>query len=211
MRRLFFLRKPIMKTRISSYAGAAICLLSSALPTYAEAPAGYYDSLEGKSGVELKKAVKAVVKKHHKRIPYGNSTWEAFRLTDVKEVNGVKYWWDMYSNEEVEVGSSKPNNNVMNIEHSVAKSWWGGGENDAYCDICHLNPSNSNANSHKSNYPMAKIGKRTWTNGVTNIGSPVKGQGGGASMVYEPCDEYKGDMARVFMYMFTVCDDISWK
>lgn len=201
----------IMKSRLSSFAGAAFCALTLAVPALADAPAGYYNSLEGKTGTELKKAVKALVKSHHKRISYGNSTWEAFRLTDVKEENGVKYWWDMYSNEKVRVGSSKPDNAVMNIEHSVAKSWWGGGTNDAYCDICHLNPSNSNANSRKSNYPMAKIGHVTWTNGVTIIGSPVNGQGGGASNVYEPCDDYKGDMARVFMYMFTVYDDISWK
>lgn len=200
----------IMKSRLSSFAGAAFCALTLALPAMADAPAGYYDSLEGKTGVELKKAVKALVKSHHKRITYGNSTWEAFRLTDVREENGVKYWWDMYSNEKVKVGSSKPDNAVMNIEHSVAKSWWGGGTNDAYCDICHLNPSNSKANSQKSNYPMAKIGNVTWTNGVTIIGSPVSGQGGGSSKVYEPCDDYKGDMARVFMYMFTVYDDLNW-
>ena len=200
-----------MKSRLINIAGAYICALALATPAFADAPAGYYDSLEGKTGVALKKAVKAIVKSHHNRISYGNSTWDAFRLTDVKVENGVKYWWDMYSNEKVVMGSSKPNNSVMNIEHSVAKSWWGGGTNDAYCDICHLNPSNSNANSRKSNYPMAKIGKVSWTNGVTIIGSPVSGQGGGATNVYEPCDEYKGDMARVFMYMFTVYDDISWQ
>ncbi len=199
-----------MSSRIAILLGVLGALGGTSLSAFADAPAGYYNSLEGKTGVALKKAVKAIVKNHHSRISYGNSTWEAFRLTDVKVENGVKYWWDMYSNEKVKVGSSKPDNNVMNIEHSVAKSWWGGNTNDAYCDICHLNPSNSNANSRKSNYPMAEIGKQTWTNGVTSIGSPVSGQGGGASNVYEPCDEYKGDMARVFMYMFTVYDDLNW-
>lgn len=198
--------------KIQRYWRAAACaaLFGVAPCAMADAPAGYYDSLEGLTGVQLKKAVKAIVKGHHSRISYGDATWTAFRLTDVREENGTKYWWDMYSNEKVVVGSSKPNNSVMNIEHSVAKSWWGGGTNDAYCDICHLNPSNSDANSRKSNYPLAEAGTVSWTNGVTIIGKPKSGQGGGASSIYEPCDEYKGDMARVFMYMFTVYDDISW-
>lgn len=199
-----------MKSRIAVVLGVLGLAWGVTLPAYADAPAGYYISLEGKTGVALKEAVKKLVKSNHHRISYGNSTWEAFRLTDVRVENGVKYWWDMYSNERVQVGSGKPDNSVLNIEHSVAKSWWGGNTNDAYCDICHLNPSNSNANSRKSNYPMAEIGTQKWTNGVTSIGSPMSGQGGGSSNVYEPCDEYKGDMARVFMYMFTVYDDLSW-
>lgn len=197
-------------TTIQKSSFTALFLLLAPFALSGAAPDGYYDSLEGKTGVELKKAIKTIVRSHHTRISYGTSTWEAFRETDCREIDGVKYWWDMYSDELVKMGSSKPDNNLMNIEHSVAKSWWGGGTNDAYCDICHLNPSNSNANSRKSNYPMAEIGTQKWTNGVTTIGSPVSGQGGGASQVYEPCDEYKGDMARVFMYMFTVYDDISW-
>ena len=176
-------------------------------------PDGYYDSLEGKCGYELMSAVKTLVKaKKTTTIPYGTSTWDAFRDTDRRRINGVDYWWDMYSNELVRIESTKPNANVMNIEHTVAKSWWGGSQgNSQHNDIVHLNPSNSDANSRKSNYPIAELASVTWDNGVTFIGRPKSGQGGGASNCYEPADEYKGDFARVFMYMFTVYDDISWK
>lgn len=207
MRRLFFLRKPIMKTRISSYAGAAICLLSLALPTYAEAPAGYYDSLEGKSGVALMKAVKAIGFKNHRTISYGDATWNAFRKTDVRIVNGRECWWDMYSSNNVAVSSG---HGGMNIEHSVANSWWEGTKNDAYKDIVHLNPSDSYANNRKGNFPLGEISDVTWDNGVTFVGKPVSGQGGGSGTVYEPHDDYKGDFARVFMYMFTIYRDMAW-
>lgn len=173
-------------------------------------PQGYYDSLNGKCGVELMRAVKAKVASHTE-ISYGSSgTWRAFKDTDVKTVNGVDYWWDMYSNNLVKVGSGGPGEG-MNIEHSVANSWWGGSKNAAYRDIVHLNPSDRDANSRKSNYPLSELSNVTWTNGVTNIGTPKSGQGGGAGHCYEPADEYKGDFARVFMYMFTVYDNISWK
>lgn len=179
-----------------------------ATDAYSAYPSGYYNSLEGKCGAELMKAVKNVVR-NHTVVTYGeNGTWIAFHDTDVKTVNGVQYWWDMYSNNNVSVALGHPG---LNIEHSVANSWWGGTKNDAYNDLAHLNPSNSDANSRKSNYPMAELGQVTWDNGVTFIGRPKSGMGGGASYCYEPADEYKGDFARAFMYMFTVYNDISWR
>ena len=177
---------------------------------HAAYPEGYYDSFEGKCGVELMKAVKARAAAH-KTISYGADTWEAFRSTDVRNVNGTDYCWDMYSDLLLPVSAGRPDSNKMNIEHSVANSWWGKTKNDAYKDIVHLNPSESQANSKKGNYPLAELGSVNWTNGWTSVGSPKSGQGGGASMCYEPHDDYKGDFARVFMYMFTVYDDIAWK
>ncbi len=174
---------------------------------WASYPDGYYDSLDGKSGLDLKRAVKAVAASH-RTISYGTSTWSAFRSTDVKTVNGTDYWWDMYSSNLVRTSG----HDGMNIEHSVANSWWGKTKNDAYKDIVHLNPSDATANSRKSNYPLSEIaGEPTWTNGVTNVGRPVSGQGGGSNNVFEPHDDYKGDFARAFLYMFTIYDDISWK
>ncbi len=182
--------------------GAAI----SAFSSHGAVPDGYYDSLSGLNGSALRKAAKAKVR-NHTVISYGDNTWDAFKQTDTHFVNGQNCWWDMYSYNNVTVASGHPG---MNIEHSVANSWWGGTKNDAYKDLFHLNPSNSDANSRKSNYPLGEVSNVTWTNGATIVGSPVAGQGGGNGYVYEPCDEYKGDFARVFMYMFTVYDDINW-
>lgn len=178
-----------------------------AIDASASYPKGYYDSLEGKCGAALKNAVKNVVK-DHKEISYGDATWDVFRVTDVLTVNGKDYWWDMYSNNRILVSSG---HGSMNIEHSVANSWWGKTKNAAYKDVVHLNPSDRDANSRKSNYPLAELGTVKWDNGVTFVGTPKSGQGGGSSWGYEPHDDYKGDFARVFMYMFTVYDDISWK
>lgn len=205
-----------MKTRniesfTNRYIGTVLSgLLLSMMSANATYPDGYYDSLEGKCGHELMLAVKAKVRTHHV-ISYGSDTWNAFKSTDVRVVNGTEYWWDMYSDLLLPVADGRPNSNTMNIEHSVANSWWGKTQNDAYKDIVHLNPSESKANSRKGNYPLAELGSVSWTNGWTSVGSPKSGQGGGAGTCYEPADEYKGDFARVFMYMFTVYDDISWK
>ena len=172
----------------------------------------YYTSVDGiKGGATLKTALHELIK-NHKVISYGSgesSTWGAFYTTDAAVENGQRRVLDMYSNEKRYFGSKGSAVNGMNIEHSVAKSWWGGNKNNAYCDIHHLNPSDQNANSRKSNYPLGELTSVSWDNGVTFVG---KANIDGSSMnAYEPCDEYKGDFARVFMYMFTCYQDLTWE
>lgn len=188
-------------------AAVAISILSAR----GEAPAGYYSSLEGKSGAALKLAAKAVAAKGLATVKYSEATWPAFERTDVREFNGSVIWWDMYSNFPVVVASG---HDGMNIEHSVANSWWGGksGSIDAYQDLYHLNPSNSVANNSKSDNPLGEVtGTPTFDNGLVLVGSPAGGLGGGSAKVFEPADEYKGDFARAYFYIFTTYDNIPWQ
>ena len=46
---------------------------------------------------------------------------------------------------------------------------------------------------------------------MVKVGTPVQGQGGGSTRVFEPADEYKGDFARTYFYMVTCYQDIGWK
>lgn len=176
------------------------------------AQAEYYESIDGtKGGAALKTALYNLIK-DHKQISYGSgssSTWAAFYTTDAVVENGQRRVLDMYSNEKRYFGSKGSAVSGMNIEHSVAKSWWGGTENNAYCDLHHLNPSDQTANSRKSNYPLGELTSVSWDNGVTFVGKA--NIDGSSQNAYEPCDEYKGDFARVFMYMFTCYQDLSWK
>lgn len=181
---------------------AAIALVGSAAER--NIPQGYYTGLDGKKGAELKRAVYNAIK-NHKEISYGDKTWSAFSSFEVKP-DGT--WWDIYSNERRYASSG---HSGMNIEHAVANSWWGGTKNAAYKDINHLYPSDSNANSRKSNYPLGETDNPTWTNGVTIIGKPKNGHGGQGGYIYEPADEYKGDNARTYFYMAARYPDISWK
>ena len=172
----------------------------------------YYTPVDGvKGGATLKTALYELIK-NHKKIGYGSGedkTWGAFYTTDAVVENGKRRVLDMYSSEKRYFGNKGSAVSGMNIEHSVAKSWWGGNQNNAYCDIHHLNPSDHNANSRKSNYPLGELTSVSWDNGVTFVG---KANIDGSSMnAYEPCDEYKGDFARVFMYMFTCYQDLTWE
>lgn len=195
-----------MKRYLSSITGAVLCAIIQSSAIYADAPAGYYSSLEGKTGTTLKAAVKKIVR-NHTVISYGDDTWDAFRSTDIIVVDGKECWWDMYSTNRL---AATAKINGMNIEHSVPNSWWGGTNNDAYKDIVHLNPSDKDGNGRKSNFPLTELASQSWTNGAVTVGKPKSGQGGGSSNGFEPDDEYKGDFARTYMYMFVTYDDINW-
>ena len=181
---------------------AATALLASA-----EIPSGYYDGLDGKTEAELKTACYDAV--HNlTRVSSYSALPQYFRYTDVYP--GTDRWWDMYS----DIPLYAPSFSGLNREHSFPKSWWGGlTDVNAYVDLNHLYPSEMDANMAKSNYPLGTVDRTVsikFDNGVSLVGKPVTGHGGGASYVFEPDDEYKGDFARTYFYMVTCYQDLIW-
>ena len=181
----------------------------SSLIARGEIPAGYYDALAGKSGDELKAAVKeASHPDDHTVITYNTHTWDAFPKTDVRVIDGREVWWDMYSNKLI----TTENHVGLDIEHSVANSWFGGKEAKVpYTDLFHLNPSDREANGKKSDNPLGEVNEVIWENGLVKLGKPKAGTAGTATKVFEPADEYKGDFARAYFYVFTAYDTETWK
>lgn len=177
----------------------------------AEIPSGYYNTLNGKKTSELKTAVYNVIRNFTSVSSYNNLP-NYFRKTDVRP--GTDYWWDMYSDMNVDIYIQF--GTYMNREHSFPKSWWGSTNSTAtnykaYTDLNHLYPGEAKANQAKSNYPLGEVRTASkFDNGVTKVGSPVSGQGGGCAYVFEPDDEYKGDFARTYFYMVTCYQDYKW-
>ena len=172
----------------------------------AQIPQGYYDSLKGKKGAELKTAVHNIVKEA-KVLEYGSGegkTWYGFWTTD--RTDDGKYI-DRYSPESSWVMSTAQGESGagMNIEHSFPKSWWGKAQNQAYKDLYNLMPCESKINSTKSNYPMGEVVSGDKGNGFTKVG---KGPDG--NMYWEPADKWKGEFARGYMYMATTYQNLTW-
>ena len=187
-------------TKIFRRIAFAIAIIAGFLSADAAAPSGYYDGISGLTDAALKA-------KLHKIINTGNSNSytglfkNCFVHTDVRD-DGT--WWVMYSDIKRKVYSGNTISwTGMNREHSFPKSWWGGDENDAYTDINHLYPSDGPANTAKNNYPLGEVDPNniTYDNGVSLVGNPVEGQGGGAKLVYDPADDNKGDFARTDSYI----------
>jgi len=182
-----------------------LLLLVSPVAFAEDCPEGYYARIEGASDSILKGRLKAIIRPHT-AIPYGdgrNSTWEVFYYADQDE-NG--YCMDMYCDTWKKFTSLGSKVSGCNTEHSFAKSWWGGSENDAYKDCYHLNPSNSTANSSRSNYPLGvpvKDFKDKSATGSMIVGKRHHDALNEDHFVFEPKDEYKGDFARNYFYMAT--------
>lgn len=177
-----------------------------ALPMLAQIPEGYYSSLKGKKGAELKTAIHDIIKKANV-LSYGSKyghTWWGFWTTDRDESGR---FIDRYSSEsEWEMSTSQGAVGAdMNIEHSFPKSWWGGATVQAYKDLYNLMPCKSKINSTKSNYPMGKVVSGDKGNGWTKVGEGTDGK-----LYWEPADPWKGDFARGYMYMATAYQDYNW-
>ncbi len=184
---------------------AALMLAPSAT---ADVPAGYYSSLTGKKEGELKTAIYNRIHNFTLISSYQDLP-KYFQQTDVYPES--RRWWDMYS----DIPFYAPSFSGLNREHSFPKSWWGGSTTvSAYVDLNHLYPSEMKANTAKSNYPLGVVDMNSsvkFDNGISKVGYPVNGQGGGAAFVFEPDDEYKGDFARTYFYMATCYQDLTWK
>ncbi len=191
---------------------AAVLAIGAWTSADATIPPGYYNSLEGKSGQALKDAVHNLVLQH--TVFSYNSLWIYFAETDCRPEDKKKVW-DMYSDRTYYFRGGSSGVSGMHKEHSLPKSWWGGYDETqgyaGYTDINHLYPSDGDANMAKSNFPLGEVSKENFNNGVTKVGSPKTGQGGGSSSVFEPDDRYKGDFARTYFYMACAYQHYTWK
>lgn len=172
----------------------------------AQIPDGYYDALKDKKGAELKTAVHNIIKNANV-LDYGSgkgSTWWGFYSTD----NDNGYVIDRYSNNRVKFVSRGAVASGMNIEHSFPKSWWGGSKKQAYQDLYNLMPSDSKANSSKSNYGMGEVTNASYDNGCIKVGTGTADKSG--VKLWQPSKRWEGDFARGYMYMATAYQDYTW-
>lgn len=195
-----------MKFRLNLWLAAA-CIFAYS-ESHASIPAGYYDSCEGKSGKALLQALHGIIA-NHTNVGY-NGLWEVYEESDVR-ANGSL--WDIYTTKNwgsnfKQCGNYKLIGDCINREHSLPKSWWGGGKSPQYSDAFHLYPTDGKVNGQRSNYPYGECanGTRLPNNGnvqaLGRLGSCTFS--GFSGKVFEPDDEYKGDLARSYFYM-AVC------
>ena len=196
-----------MRKKLLRLSLAFLVSVMPALPMLAQIPEGYYSSLKGKKGAELKTAIHNIIK-NAKVLEYGSKkghTWWGFWSTDRDERG---YFIDRYSAEKEWVMSTSQGaaGAGMNIEHSFPKSWWGGATVQAYKDLYNLMPCKKEINTTKNNFPMGKVVSGDKGNGWTKVG-----KGDDNNMYWEPADPWKGDFARGYMYMATAYQDYNWE
>lgn len=179
----------------------------------AQAPSGYYNSASGKSSAELKTAMYQIIHTHTS-ISYGE-IWDAYQKTDLRPDGKI---WDIYTDipngtptysfsfGSNQCGTYSKEGDCYNREHSFPKSWFGGEVFPMYTDLFHIYPTDGYVNNMRSNYPYGEVGTASYS---SSNGSKL-GQNtttGYTGTVFEPIDEYKGDLARSYFYMATCYED----
>ena len=183
---------------------AALCLLLLlAVSLHAFERATYYSNANGKSAAALKTALYKIM--GNPSVKSYSSLWDWYYDTDRLSDNQVI---DRYSYTKRYFTERGNQPSGMNKEHGIAQSWWGGGTTGIGADLHHVLPSESEANSRKSNYGMGVVTNQTWTNDCIKVGKGTAGNNG-TIQLWEPADEWKGDFARMYFYIVTAYEEKS--
>ena len=182
----------------------------------------YYQAADGKKGAELKTALFEIISPHEVQT-YTPGVWNAINSYDIRPDGKI---WDIYSGisnftpkDDQDKGEEGQENEAYNREHAMPKSWFNEDTNQDYystgvypmfTDLHHLFPTDRYVNSMRSNYPYGEVGEKVTKQsegGFSKFGRCTDELGyknsGLKGLVFEPNDEYKGDLARVYFYMAT--------
>lgn len=180
--------------------------VAAGISSRADAPAGYYSSCEGKSDRALLRQLENVISDH--TVVGYKSLYDVYVTSDVHPDGTI---WDMYSTKNwgksfdaVKCGNYSVVGDCINKEHSFPKSWF----DDAspmYSDAFHIYPTDGKVNGQRSNFPYGECSGGTTLPASGNV-RPLGKLGrstfpGYSGTVFEPDDEYKGDLARSYFYM----------
>ena len=185
------------------------CCLLLALTSQAQPTATYYQSIDGKHEAALKAALHDVIAPHTE-LGY-SALWGAYEKVDyLPETNsqGQHKVMDYYSTNTYYFTGNGSAVGGMNKEHVAPQSWWTGGTGRPVGnDLIQVIPSDATANNRKGNYPLGVV------DGAASYSNPrmKTGRDKNNDWVFEPCDEYKGDFARIFFYVATCYPDESWQ
>lgn len=187
-----------------------------AIPT---SPSNYYSTATGR-GATLKTNLYTKILGHTAQT-YGSGScsgcvWSAFSSTD-KQLNGKV--WDIYSARfdtsspyeytlsTDQCGTYAVEGDCYNREHTFPQSWFASGP-PMQSDLFHVFASDGKVNGERSNYPFGNVTSVTYTSrygGKRGTGTTNSGYTG---IVFEPIDEYKGDIARAQLYMATRYENV---
>jgi len=196
----------------------------------AQAPQGYYDSAQGLTGFQLKTALKNIIddiddgngQPSHNPQPYSdldlaypmaNSGFiDSYNdydnddfLLDIYSEN--PYGADPYNHVLVndECGNYNAEGVCYNKEHLLPQSFFNQ-QSPMRGDIHYVFPTDGQVNGYRGNFPFGEVNNPDLTtlNGSKRGPNVYPGYNG---IVFEPLDEFKGDIARGLLYFATRYED----
>jgi endonuclease I/chitodextrinase len=174
-------------------------MLLFTMAAYAQIPTYYNDVNLTLTGTALKDALATkIINTHTTNLSYTPGVWDALKQTDLDPTDPTKvlliYGWndsdgDITNDRTRGVDQNGGGTGVWNREHVYAKSLANPnlGTSGPGADAHNLRPCDAQRNSSRSN--------RKFGDGSGNSGATASGD-------WYPGDEWKGDVARMMMYMY---------
>ena len=188
-------------------------LLFSVANIFAQIPTGYYDGTAGLTGAALKTKLSQIITNGHQTKSYDN-LYNGYPSTDTdnyyeKDGSVLDIYSEnpsgkdpyVYQHGSKQCGSYKVEGDCYNREHVFPQGYFNSAS-PMVSDIHHIVPTDGKVNGMRSNFPFGKVGS---ANFISENGSK---RGTSASpnysgTVFEPIDEFKGDVARMILYFAT--------
>lgn len=184
---------------------------------FAQIPSNYYNSANGLTGFTLKTELKNITSNGHSDQGYG-ALYTGYITTHTDNVAESGYENDgtillfytenpngpdpyNFNHGSNQCGNYNAEGVCYNREHTIPQSSFNSAS-PMQNDIHHVFPSDGYANGQRGSLPFGTVGSASWTsqNGSKRGSSNVSGYSGN---VFEPIDEFKGDIARSILYFVT--------
>jgi len=199
---------------------------------FAQIPSGYYNGTEGLTGYELKTKLFYIIRDFD--VQSYNALKDLYQSGSPKNGFKDKYYendntvLDIYSenpngtdpynfNPNDQMGSGGSEGDAFNREHLIPQSYFDE-ELPMRTDAFHIWPTDSKVNGWRDNYAFGTVANGSsatpCNSGATNM--PCKTKNGSLKgkftknnsiTVFEPIDEFKGDVARAYFYFATCYQD----
>lgn len=174
----------------------------------------YYQSAEGLTGYALKTELYNIINSHNDQSYsalwtfYINNERDTYyeqdsSILDVYSENPAANDPYTYSAGNDQCGTYRGEGDCYNREHAFPRSWFGGAVAPMNTDVHHIFPTDGYVNAKRSSYPYGEVSSASYTSANGSKLGSAKTELGYNGTVFEPIDEFKGDIARAYFYMAT--------
>jgi endonuclease I len=172
----------------------------------------YYDNITSQSGYSLKTELHNLINNHTGQgysalwTFYENHSLDVYfendgSILDIYSENPTSNDSKSFTKVSDQCGNYSGEGDCYNREHSFPKSWFGGKVEPMNSDVHHIYATDGFVNSKRSAFPFGEVATASFTSTNNSKLGSAKTPLGYNGTVFEPIDEFKGDLARAYFYM----------
>ena len=184
----------------------------------------YYDNITAQTGYALKTELHNLINGHTSQgysalwTFYNNHSLDVYfendgSILDIYSEKPTSSDSNSFTKVSDQCGNYSGEGDCYNREHSFPKSWFGGTIEPMNSDVHHIYATDGFVNSKRSAFPFGEVATASFTStNNSKLGSATTSLGYSGT-VFEPIDEFKGDLARAYFYMAARYEDVisSWQ